>query len=143
MTGELIINGKDAYTEWGVRMGDGFLDALDGFLPLKALVENESRLEHGKHVDTGNAMVDSREVTLTFTIEGQDEAQFRTRRKAFQTELLKGKVEVQVPALGGEVYRLVYTGKSLTYALAHDRAFCKVASKFTEPNPMDRDAEQD
>ena len=28
MTGELIINGKDAYTEWGLSMGDNFLDAL-------------------------------------------------------------------------------------------------------------------
>ena len=27
---ELIINGKDAFTEWGIRMGDGFLDTLNG-----------------------------------------------------------------------------------------------------------------
>lgn len=27
MRGELLINGKDAYLEWGVSMGDKFLDA--------------------------------------------------------------------------------------------------------------------
>ena len=25
---DLLINNKDAYATWGVRMGDGFLDAL-------------------------------------------------------------------------------------------------------------------
>lgn len=35
MTGDLIINGKDAFSTWGVRMGDGFLDAIDGFNLMK------------------------------------------------------------------------------------------------------------
>lgn len=35
MTGDLIINGKDAFITWGVRMGDGFLDAIDGFNEMK------------------------------------------------------------------------------------------------------------
>ena len=29
MTGELYINEKDAWTTWGVNMGEGFLDAID------------------------------------------------------------------------------------------------------------------
>lgn len=48
MTGDLIINGKDAFITWGVRMGDGFLDAIDGFNEMKDYIENESRIEHGK-----------------------------------------------------------------------------------------------
>ena len=28
MTGDLFINGKDAWSTWGVRMGDGFLCLL-------------------------------------------------------------------------------------------------------------------
>lgn len=138
MKGDLIINGKDAYTEWGVRMGDGFLDALDGFLPLKDMVENESRLEHGKHIDTSNVKVDSRDVTLTFTVEGQSWDDFRMKRKAFQSELQKADVSIQVPALGEEVYRMVYTGKSISYALSTDGMFCKISSKFVEPDPTDR-----
>lgn len=138
MTGDLIINGKDAFSTWGVRMGDGFLDAIDGFNQMKDYIENESRLEHGKRIITDNARVDSREITLQFTIEGSSESDYRSKKKAFQTELEKGAVSIKIPALGSEVYKLVYLGKSISYGLSFDRRFGKVSSKFEEPNPADR-----
>lgn len=138
MTGDLLINGKDAWNTWGVRMGDGFLDAIDGFNQMKDYIENESRLEHGKRIITDNARVDSREITLQFTIEGDSESDYRTKKKAFQTELEKGAVSIKVPVLGSEVYKLVYLGKSVSYGLSFDRRFGKVSSKFEEPNPADR-----
>lgn len=138
MTGDLIINGKDAFSTWGVRMGDGFLDAIDGFNQMKDYIENESRLEHGKRIITDNARVDSREITLQFTIEGDSESDYRSKKKAFQTELEKGAVSIKVPVLGSEVYKLVYLGKSVSYGLSFDRRFGKVSSKFEEPNPTDR-----
>lgn len=138
MTGDLFINGKDAWSTWGVRMGDGFLDAIDGFNEMKDYIENESRLEHGKRVITDNAKVDSREITLQFTIEGSSESDYRSKKKSFQTELEKGEVNIKVPVLGNEVYKLVYLGKSVSYGLSLDRCFGKVSSKFEEPNPMDR-----
>lgn len=139
MTADLIINRKDALETWGVRMGDGFLDAIDGFNEMKDYIENESRLEHGKRMITDNAKVASREITLQFTIEGSSEGDYRSKKKAFQTELEKGAVNIKVPALGDEVYKLVYLGKSISYGLSLDRCFCKISSKFCEPNPMDRD----
>lgn len=87
MKGDIFINEKDAWDTWGVRMGDGFLDAIDGFNEMKDYIEDESRLEHGKRVITENAKVDSREVTLQFTIEGNLENDYRSKKKAFQTEL--------------------------------------------------------
>lgn len=138
MTGNLFINGKDAWSTWGVRMGDSFLDAIDGFNEMKDYIENESRLEHGKRVITDNAKVDSREITLQFTIEGSSESDYRSKKKAFQTELEKGAVNIKVPVLGNEVYKLIYLGKSVSYGLSLDRCFGKVSSKFEEPNPMDR-----
>ncbi len=138
MTGNLFINGKDAFSTWGVRMGDGFLDAIDGFNQMKEYIENESRLEHGKRVITDNVKVDSREITLQFTIEGNSESDYRTKKKAFQTELEKGPVNIKVPALGSEVYKLVYLGKSISYGMSLDRCFGKVSSKFEEPNPTER-----
>lgn len=138
MTGDLFINGKDALETWGARMGNGFLDAIDGFNEMKDYIENESRLEHGKRVITDNAKVDSREITLQFTIEGSSESDYRSKKKAFQTELEKGAVNIKIPTLGSEVYKLVYLGKSLSYGLSPDRCFGKVSSKFEEPNPMDR-----
>lgn len=138
MTGDLFINGKDALETWGVRMGDSFLDSIDGFNEMKDYIENESRLEHGKRVITDNAKVDSREITLQFTIEGSSESDYRSKKKAFQTELEKGAVNIKVPVLGNEVYKLIYLGKSVSYGLSLDRCFGKVSSKFEEPNPMDR-----
>lgn len=138
MTADLIINRKDALETWGVRMGDGFLDAIDGFNEMKDYIENESRLEHGKRVITDNAKVDSREITLQFTIEGSSESDYRTKKKAFQTELEKGTVNIKIPSLGSEVYKLVYLGKSISYGLSLDRRFGRVSSKFCEPNPTDR-----
>ena len=139
MTADLIINRKDAWTTWGVRMGDDFLNVIDGFNEMKDYIENESRLEHGKRMITDNAKVASREITLQFTIEGSSEGDYRSKKKAFQTELEKGAVNIKVPALGDEVYKLVYLGKSISYGLSSDRCFCKISSKFCEPNPMDRD----
>lgn len=138
MTGDLKINNKDAWTTWGVRMGDGFLDIIDGFNEMKGYIENESRLEHGKRVITENAKVASRQITLQFTIEGDSESDYRTKKKSFQAELEKGAVNIKIPALGNEVYKLVYLGKSVSYALSSDRCFGKVSAKFEEPNPMNR-----
>lgn len=138
MSGDLIINGKDAWTTWGVRMGEDFLDVIDGFNEMKDYIENESRLEHGKRVITENTKVASREITLQFTIEGNSESDYRTKKKAFQTELEKGAVNIKIPVLGTEVYKLAYLGKNISYGLSLDRCFGKISSKFIEPNPMDR-----
>lgn len=138
MTGDLFINGMDTWVMWGVSMGDGFLDAIDGFNEMKDYIEDESRLEHGKRVITDNAKVASREITLQFTIEGSSKSDYRAKKKAFQTELEKGMVTIKIPLLDSEVYKLVYLGKSISYGLSLDRCFGKVSSRFEEPNPMDR-----
>lgn len=138
MTGELYINGKDAWTTWGVNMGEGFIDALDAPLPMKDYIEDESRLEHGKRVITDNARVDSRDITLGFTITGTSESDYRTKKSAFQTELQKGSFTVRIPALGTQVYKMLYTGKSISYGLSLNRSFGHFTMKATEPNPMDR-----
>lgn len=138
MTGELFINGKDAWTEWGVNMGEGFISALDSFVPMKDYIENESRLEHGKRVIVSNPKMASREMTLRFTIKGSSESDYRAKRKAFETELQKINVLIKVPAIGEETYHLLYLGKSVSYALNLSRTFSTMSSKFEEPNPMNR-----
>lgn len=139
MTGDLIINGKDAWTEWGVNMGEGFIDAIDAFTPMKDYIENDSRLEHGKRVLISNPRVASRELTLHFTIKGNNEADYRAKRRAFEAELQKVKIDVKVPVLGEEVYHLIYLGKSVSYSLNMSRTFSVISSKFEEPNPANRE----
>ncbi len=138
MKGELLINGKDAWTTWGVCMGEGFLDSIDAPVPMKDYIENESRLEHGKRIITENAKVDSRNFTLEFTIMGSTESDYRAKKKAFESELYKGPITVQIPKLNSEVYRLVYLGKSISYGLSLNRCFGKFSAKFEEPNPANR-----
>lgn len=135
---DLIINGKDAYQTWGVRMGDGFLDAIGASSPMKDFIESKSRLEHGKKVITTNPKIDEREITLTFTIKGSSQPDYQAKKKAFFEELYKGKVDIQVPANGIEIYHLIYLGKSIAYAQSLDRTFGKISSKFCEPNPAER-----
>lgn len=135
---ELLVNGKDAYSTWGIRMGGGFLDAIGASSPMKEFIENKSRLEHGKQVIITNPKLDEREITLSFTIEGNSQSDYQTKKTAFFEELYKGAVDIQVPANNSDVYHLIYLGKSVTYAQGIDRTFGKLSAKFCEPNPANR-----
>ena len=135
---ELLINGENAYTTWGVRMGEGFLDVIGASAPMKDFIENKSRLEHGKRVIINNPKVDEREITLSFTIEGNSQSDYQAKKKAFFEELYKGVVDIQVPANSNEIYHLIYLGKSVAYAQSLNRTFGKISDKFNEPNPANR-----
>lgn len=122
---ELLINGENAYTTWGVRMGEGFLDVIGASAPMKDFIENKSRLEHGKRVIINNPKVDEREITLSFTIEGNSQSDYQAKKKAFFEELYKGVVDIQVPANSNEIYHLIYLGKSVAYAQSYKPNFRK------------------
>ena len=76
---DLLINGRDAYKTWGVRMGDKFLDVLGASLPMKEFIENKSRLEHGKRVIINNPKIDEREITLSFTRSEEHTSELQSR----------------------------------------------------------------
>ena len=135
---DLIINGKDAFATWGLRMGESFLDSIDDFPTMKPYIVNESRLVDGRIVHRLNSRIESRQINLSFTIEGLTEEDYRLKRKSFISELCNGMVNVKVPALGNDVYKLIYLGKGASYALSRDRTFSKIVLKFEEPNPADR-----
>ena len=135
---DLLINTQDAYTTWGVRMGEGFLDVLGASSPMKEFIENKSRLEHGKRVIINDPKIDEREITLSFTIEGNSQSDYKAKKKAFFEELYKGVVDIQVPANSNEIYHLIYLGKSVAYAQSLDHTFGKISAKFNEPNPANR-----
>lgn len=135
---ELIINGKDALTTWGVRMGNGFIDALDTPLTMKEYIENESRAEHGKRVLVVEPRISSRSVTLPFTIEGNSQSDYQTKKKSFESELYKGSIIIQIPDNSNDVFKLVYKGQCASYGQNKNRNFGKFNAKFEEPNPTDR-----
>ncbi|WP_071146673.1 hypothetical protein [Bacteroides ihuae] len=134
---DLIINNKDALQTWGVKIGEGFIDAIFAPSPLKEFIENKSRLENGKRVTYNNPKVDERDVTLVFNLEGISQADYLLKYKAFKAELEKGRIEIKVPVLGEEIYRLTYQ-KSTSFAMNTLRTFSKLSVKFQEANPADR-----
>ena len=137
---ELIINGSSTlYQDYGVRMGEGFLDALTEPLDLKDHIENESRLEHGKRVVVEDEpKVRSREVLLDFTITGKSATDFLAKKNAFLRMMYSGKITLQVPAVSEDVYHLIYLGKGAEYSMNANRTFCHLMLKFVEPNPHNR-----
>ena len=135
---DLLINNKNAYITWGVRMGDGFLDTIGAPAPMKEFIENKSRLEHGKRVIVSNSKLDEREITLSFTIEGSSQMDYQAKKKSFFEELYKGTVDIQIPGNNNGTYHLIYLGKSVSYGQSIDRTFGKLSAKFCEPNPSVR-----
>mgnify|MGYP001115761044 CR=1 FL=1 len=74
--GELFINNKDSYDNWGISMDTSSLSALMTPPPNKEFIENKSRLEHGKRVIAATPKVDERSLTLTINLTAKNEDEF-------------------------------------------------------------------
>ena len=132
MKNQAKINGKDIWDTWGATLLRGSYEKLLTPPSMKEYIENESRLEHGKRINTTNAKVSSREFSLQFFIEGSSESEYLSRFQSFIQELEKGAVSLYVERLK-KTYELVYTECSSygDYGLKKG----KLAVKFVEPNP--------
>lgn len=139
MENQLFINGVDAYTTYGVTMGNDFLSVLDAPNELKEYITNEVRGEHGKRVvSVINNYVASRELNLSFIIQGNTVELFTENRNAFINLLESGFViKVHVPALGNQIYRLLYKS-SVSWARSINGCSAILSAKFDEPNPKNR-----
>lgn len=147
---ELVINGRDVRDaatpgnirdDWGVRMGDGFIDALTAPLTPKEQVHNSSRLEHGtRYVLENELHMAERELTLDFVLEGVDATDLRIKKNKLLAAVYAGVICVEMPQVGEDVYRLIYRGAGTEYGLNASRNFCHMVLKFVEPDPSDRDA---
>ena len=80
-TNELIINGKDAWNTYRVKMGYGFLDALEADADNKSYITNEVRTEHGTRVVPIRPKKAERSITLEFVIVGKDHNDYNNRVK--------------------------------------------------------------
>lgn len=136
---DLFINSLGAYTTYKVRMGRGFIDAIEAGVPLKDPLENSSRLEHGVRMIVTRKK-DKRNVTLSFNVHGRTKAEYLTNKAAFENALYNGVVTMQI-AGRTEVYHLVYTGKSVTYKHSYNGVFGVITCGFVEPNPSNRTAQ--
>lgn len=138
MKGELFINGKDAYVEWGVSMDTSSLSALMTPPPVKDLPGNKSRLNDGKQVlyDASLVKYDERSITLTLNLTARNEADFFSRYTAFCEELKVGKLEIRTKYQPDVVYKTIY--KSCSQFSQFMRGLAHLSLKLDEPNPADR-----
>lgn len=136
MIGELTINGKDAFTEWGISLDETALSALMMPAPNKPLIENKSRLEHGKSVITDNLRFDERNITLQINLTASNKNQFFTRYNSFCAELAKGVLEIKTKYQPGVVYKTIY--QSCSQFSQFMQGIGKFSLKLCEPDPSDR-----
>lgn len=130
-----------AWKEYGIRMGDGFIDTISEPVTFKEYVVNESATEHGvRLLATGMPMVKSRDVMLTITIEGDTPDSMRNQRNSFMEFVMgnNGALALSTADDPETIYRLYMIGKGGEYGRSLDGCFCKMCLKFTEPNPSNR-----
>lgn len=138
MKGELFINGKDAYTEWGVSMDTNSLSALMSPAPNKDLPENKSRLMHGKEVITDSGLIkkDERQINLTINLTARNESEFFERYSSFCMELDSGILNISTKYQKDVVYHTIY--KSCQQFSQFMRGIAHFSLRLEEPNPNNR-----
>lgn len=88
MTGDLLINGKDAWENWRINFEDGALFSLMAPYPKKEFVECNSRKTSGRIIRNTNNF-DYRELTLAFHVCGDSLEDAFQKFGKFCDEVLK------------------------------------------------------
>lgn len=138
MIGELKINGKDAFSTWGMVVESGAISELMTPPANKPFLENKSTVEHGKrvYVAKGGAKVDERSFQLPMAINANSEEQFYQRYALLCEELRKGLLLIETKYQPNVVYKCTYDGCQ-NYNVFNGK-MAKFILKLNEPNPMDR-----
>ncbi len=142
MRGQLYIfnNGgwQDAYNTYGLSLTGGAFAVLMTPAPLKTVITNDSRLEHGKRYVTNTPRLDERPLTLPCHIIATGYADLMAKLDRLTAILAKGEVKMRVTFDTGVTiqYRFIYQGFSSLSQAAGRLAL--IALKFIEPNPTDR-----
>lgn len=120
----------------GIEMGDGFMNAIGGSVPMKEYVKNDNALLDGVQYDEAPHL-DERTVTLPFYISGDSIENFEQNKAAFYAALYAGSVELSVPSRSAAVYRMKYIDGA-QYGQSRNGCFARFQGKFVEPDPTDR-----
>lgn len=136
MTGELFINGHDAWTRWGIMMDDTSLSALMTPPAIKDFPKNSSRLESGTRYITLNPKLKERDVTLALQFVAETKAEFLANYNDFcQNVLATGKLNIRT-MYNDVTYYLVYN--SCTQYRQFLFKVAKFSLRLTEYNPENR-----
>ena len=153
MTGDLEINGYDAYVKWGVSMEDGSLTQLMAYPSVKEWITNETRLGNGTiyippalgaSFATTTQWRAARELTIVLHMTAKTKEQFLLNHGNFEAEVLAtGNVNIRTKHQITTMYRCKYISCT-QFAQYHDEngGIAKFALKLVEPNPVDRTLDQ-
>jgi len=140
MTNELFINGKDAYTEWGLFMDESSMSQLRTPPGMKDVVNNKSRLQHGaQYVKTQPVKMDERSLALSVQFTAKNETEFNTRYNAFVQELMTGWLNITTHHEPNVEYKMRYV--SCNQYSEFMQGIAKFALKLVEVDPSDRELE--
>lgn len=137
ITNQLYINGKNAYTTWGVCMDETALSALMTPAPNKEFISNKYRNKDGKHVIKHNPRLDERDITIGFNMIAKDEDEFLYNYAKFCDEVLStGELVLRTTYQPKVYYRCIYI--SCTQFSQFLRQMAKFSLKLNEPDPSNR-----
>lgn len=137
LKGQLLINGKDAYTEYGIFMDDTALSTLMTPAPNKEFISNKYRSKDGKSVIRHNPRLDEREITVSINMSAKTPDEFLANYGKFCEEVLAtGQVTIHTSFQPTVWYRCVYL--SCTQFSEFMRELAKFSLKLNEPDPTDR-----
>lgn len=136
MVGDLTINGKDAFTAWGLSLDDTSLSALMTPAGNKPFIENKSRSMQGKRVLPNNPKKDERTLVLSINITAPNRSKFLSQYLSFCTELESGVLHIETKYTGTITYKMIYEG-CRQFDQFNGR-IGKFLLSLVEPNPMDR-----
>lgn len=137
----IFINGVDIYKQYGAFLDAQGISALLTPPAQKDRLQYNSRLQHGKQVDTTHNRLADRDLTLTLTITARDEAQFLDRYAAFCELLKAGTLNISTNIYSDVVYKCNYL--SCSQFSQFNFGIAKFTLKVNEANPADRDIDKD
>ena len=130
---------KDAFGTYGISFDDGSISRLITPAPNKDVVENRSRLQHGKRVirKASYTRKDERTVSLEMHVTAPDKATFWQLYQAFCDEILdNGFFDIRHADIPGLVFRLTYV--SCEQFSEFSRQLAKFTLTLNEPDPTNR-----
>lgn len=137
MTGDVFINGLDAFSNWGINFEDGALSALMCPAPMKSFIQSKRRLQHGKTVVNKEPRYDERDISLPFHLLAKTKEEFLTKFSGFCSSVLaNGAFTVTTRYQTGVMYRLQYLSCSQFTQYEQEKAIFVL--KVCEPDPTNR-----
>lgn len=139
-TGEVFINGKDAFGNWGVSFNDKSLSTLIEPEPLKDPVEFKSTSINGKRIRKEAApKVDERDINLAVQIYATSRDDLFTKLASFKAEIKNRRMVINTKYEPGVYYRCDYKGCK-QYKSFH-KGLATFNLELNEPNPANRGKE--